>query len=83
MKAYVLIQTDDSRGVIADDLRRVPGTVFAQDLRGPYDAIALVDHTSSTSSIGQVLAGMRCLPGVTRVISAPLVSSLGTTNQAA
>ena len=41
MTAYVLVQTATQDGRIAL-LRRLPGIVFAEDVRGPYDALALV-----------------------------------------
>ena len=42
MTAYVLVQTDTQNGGIASRIREVPGIVFAEDVRGPYDALALV-----------------------------------------
>ena len=46
MTAYVLVQTDTQNGGIASRIREVPGIVFAEDVRGPYDALALVRSDS-------------------------------------
>ena len=50
MTAYVLVQTATQDGRIANLLRRVPGIVFAEDVRGPYDALALVRSDVGTPS---------------------------------
>lgn len=75
MQAYVLIQTDSRKAGIAKHLRAVPGVVLADDLQGPYDAIALARAGSSARSLEGVIATIRELPGVTRAISAPLPNS--------
>lgn len=41
MNAYVLVQTDGNTDPIAPRLKALPGVVFAEDVRGPYDALAL------------------------------------------
>jgi hypothetical protein len=75
MQAYVLVQTHSDAGRIAGDLRAVPGVVLAEDLSGPYDAIALVHSDSSSRPLEGVIAGIREVPGVTRAVSAPLLHS--------
>jgi hypothetical protein len=74
MHAYVLIQTHSEVGRIAEDLRAVSGVILAEDLRGPFDAIALADSQSSGRFDG-VIAEIREVPGVARALSAPLLHS--------
>jgi DNA-binding Lrp family transcriptional regulator len=74
MHAYVLIQTHSEVGRIAEDLRTVPGVILAEDLSGPYDAIALASSESSGRFDG-VIAEIRDVPGVARALSAPLLHS--------
>lgn len=78
MKAYVLIQTSNRSQGIVLDLRSLPGVVEADALRGPYDAIALVDPASTGRPVDEVLEDIRELPWVTRALMAPVVSSLPT-----
>ena len=77
MKAYVLIQTEADREPIAETLRGMPGVISAQDLTGPYDAIALARSDSTRSLTEQVVAEIQKLPGVIRALSAPLIGSQG------
>jgi hypothetical protein len=70
MTAYVLVQTATQDGRIADLLRRVPGIVLAEDVRGPYDALALV---RSDVGFEAIVDRVRGLPGVTHALAAPLV----------
>lgn len=74
MKAYVLIQTGDSEP-IGEALRLLPGVISADNLRGPYDAIALVNSTSAEHPIDRILGDIKHLPGVARALTAPLVPS--------
>jgi DNA-binding Lrp family transcriptional regulator len=73
MQAYVLVQTHSGAGRIARDLRAVPGVILAEDLSGPYDAIALARSDSSGRPLEGVIADIREVPGVTRALSAPLI----------
>ena len=77
MQAYVLVQTQSRNGGIASDLRTVPGVVLAEDLAGPYDAIARVRPDSGERSVEGIVEQIRELPEVTRAISAPLINSSG------
>jgi hypothetical protein len=70
MTAYVLVQTATQDGRIANLLRRLPGIVFAEDVRGPYDALALV---RSDVGFEAIVDRVRGLPGVTHALAAPLV----------
>jgi hypothetical protein len=75
MKAYVLVQTQSPHEGIAGELRGVPGIILAEDLRGPYDAIALAGSDSSELALEGVIAEIRDVPGVTRAVTAPLLNS--------
>ena len=70
MTAYVLVQTATQDGRIANLLRRVAGIVFAEDVRGPYDALALVRSDGDTFQA--IVDQIRGLPGVIHALAAPL-----------
>jgi hypothetical protein len=77
LRAYVLVQTQPGSGSIAATLQTVRGVDFAQDLRGPYDAIALARSDSRPRAIERIVAEIRKLPGVSRVVAAPVIRSQG------
>jgi DNA-binding Lrp family transcriptional regulator len=77
LKAYVLIQTVANGGSIAESVRAIPGVLAAEDLSGPFDAIALAQSDSTGSLTEQIVDRVRRLPGVIRALSAPVVGSLG------
>ncbi len=72
MTAYVLVQTATQDGRIAKLLRRVPGIVFAEDVRGPYDALALVRSDAGGDTFQAIVDQIRGLPGVIHALAAPL-----------
>jgi hypothetical protein len=72
MTAYVLVQTATQDGRIAGLLRRVPGIVFAEDVRGPYDALALARSDAGGDSFQAIVDQIRGLPGVIHALAAPL-----------
>jgi DNA-binding Lrp family transcriptional regulator len=73
LEAYVLVQTETKgREPVADELRAIPDIVWAEDLRGPYDAIARVRADSRQDLLRRVLEEVRKVPGVTRALPAPL-----------
>ena len=72
MTAYVLVQTATQDGRIANLLRRVPGIVFAEDVRGPYDALALVRADAGGDTFQAIVDQIRGLPGVIHALAAPL-----------
>ena len=76
MQAYVLIQTEVDERPIAEALRSVPGVLDADDLSGPFDAIALAAADSIRALADQVVAEIQHIPGVIRALSAPLVGTL-------
>lgn len=75
MQAYLLVQTQSAAAGIARELRTVPGVILAEDLRGPYDAIALARSDPSDRPLDEIIAEVRKVPDVTRTISAPLPRS--------
>jgi hypothetical protein len=76
LKAYLLINTQAGSEPIADTLRAMPGVVSADNLSGPYDAIALVQSRSTRELMDGVLAEVRRVPGVIRALPATLTRSL-------
>jgi hypothetical protein len=72
MTAYVLVQTATQDGRIANLLRRVPGIVFAENVRGTYDALALVSSDASGDTFQAIVDQIRGLPGVIHALAAPL-----------
>jgi Lrp/AsnC ligand binding domain len=73
MTAYVLIQARPDSRPVGSAIRAVRGIVEAEDLTGPYDAIALASADSSRDLFERVLPQIRELPGVTQALPAPLV----------
>src|SRR5262245_45737138 len=63
MQAYVLVQTDTRRRGFAELLRTLPGVVFAEDVSGPYDALALARSDPDGIGFDRVLGAIRALPG--------------------
>jgi hypothetical protein len=74
MKAFVLIQTHGE--AVGTQLRSIPGIESTEDVSGPFDAIALVSAGSARELFNAVLPRIREVPGVSRVLPAPLVRSL-------
>jgi hypothetical protein len=76
MQAYVLVQTDTQRHHVAELLRTLPGVVFAEDVSGPYDALALARSDPDGVGFDGVLQAIRALPGVIHALAAPLSSPI-------
>ena len=74
VKAFLLIQSDRNHEPLAQQLRTLPGLrfEFADDVSGPFDAVALVDAESSRDLLETLVPRIRALPGVMHVLSAPL-----------
>jgi len=70
--AYVLIQTVPRTAPIARSVRDVRGVVFAEDVSGPYDALALAQPDEGGQGLEDVLERIRELPGVIRALAAPV-----------
>jgi hypothetical protein len=69
-RAYVLVQTDTRTDRIADLVRAVPGVLFAEDVKGPYDALAGSDRGGS--ALETIVGQIRSLPGVIHALPATL-----------
>lgn len=74
--AYVLVQTGPGVKGIARLLRGVPGVVFARDVIGPYDGLALASFVGGRGAIDGIVNAIRELPGVLRAIAAPITLSV-------
>jgi DNA-binding Lrp family transcriptional regulator len=72
-KVYVLVQAEGRVSRIAGRLRAVSGVVFAHDLTGPYDALALATIGGDEGALDRLVDAIRELPGVLRAIAAPLI----------
>lgn len=72
MQAYVLVQTDARHDGVAELMRDLPGVVFAEDVSGPYDALALARSDPDGIGFDGVLDTIRALPGVIHALAAPL-----------
>jgi len=72
MTAYVLVQTATQDDGIARRLREVPGIVFAEDVRGPYDALAFARSDVMGDAFETILDQIRGLPGVIHALPAPV-----------
>jgi len=77
LKAYVLIQTEGAEP-ISEVIQSLPGVISADDLRGPYDAIALADSVSAERPIERIIDDIKSVPGVIRALNAPLNRRTGT-----
>jgi hypothetical protein len=71
VRTYILIQAGNGAGPLAEKVRAIPGVVAAQDLRGPYDAIALAG--AAPGLIDEVVAEIGRIPEVTHAIPAPVI----------
>ncbi len=77
MEAYVLVQAQTNGHPLADDLRAVPAVVWAEDLSGAYDAIALARASSVRDLMESVVPQIRGVPGVTHALPAPVIGPHG------
>jgi len=82
MEAYILVQTERWGTRVAARLRAIHGVVLADDVTGPYDAMALV-RTEAGAEAERILDAIRDVPGVLRAIAAPLIASERSTLDAA
>jgi DNA-binding Lrp family transcriptional regulator len=73
LQAYVLIQTNGGKELVADEVRALPDIVSADDVTGAYDVIAVAESGSMRHLTEIVLAEIRRLPGVVRALPAPLL----------
>jgi DNA-binding Lrp family transcriptional regulator len=75
IKAYLLVQTERWGTTVAERLRAIPGVLDAHDVTGPYDALALVSSDDEGGGLHGILDAVRDVPGVLRVLAAPLLAS--------
>ena len=74
VSAYILIQTEVGKAaVVAEEIRKLPGVVAADDVIGPYDVI-VQSHAESIDELGRLVAGrMQMIAGVTRTTTCTVV----------
>jgi hypothetical protein len=70
MMAFVLVQTAVNSLPVANYLRALNGIESADDVKGPYDAIAVARPDETSGPLERILAEIRLLPGVTRALVA-------------
>ena len=61
VQAYILIQTED-HGALAPALMSIPGIVSAEDVNGPFDAIALAEAPSTRQLADEIIASIGRIP---------------------
>jgi len=74
--AYILVQRDEIDAPLAPALRAIPGIIVADDVMGPYDAIALAEHDPIERPVADVVEEVQRLPGVTRALVASVIGSV-------
>jgi hypothetical protein len=72
MLAFVLVQTAVNSHPVAPYLRAIRGVESADDVKGPYDAIAIASPDETSGPLERILTEIRRIPGVTRALVAPL-----------
>jgi DNA-binding Lrp family transcriptional regulator len=73
--AYVLIQTEVGKAVqVAEDTRKIPGVLSADDVTGPYDVIVKTE-AGSLDDLGKlVVSQIQAVEGITRTFTCPVVN---------
>lgn len=74
VSGYILIQTEVGTAArVAEEIRKLPGVVAADDVIGPYDVIAQC-HAETIDELGRLVAGrMQMITGVTRTTTCTIV----------
>ena len=74
VRGYILIQTEVGKAaLVAEEIRKLPGVVAADDVIGPYDVITQCD-AESVDELGRLVAGrMQMIAGVTRTTTCTVV----------
>ncbi|CAB4724602.1 unannotated protein [freshwater metagenome] len=74
ISGYILIQTEvGTAASVAEEIRKLPGVVAADDVIGPYDVITQC-HAESIDELGRLVAGrMQMIAGVTRTTTCIVV----------
>lgn len=74
VSAYILIQTEVGKAAsVAEEVRRLPGVVAADDVTGPYDVVVRIE-AASIDDLGKVVVGrVQMLDGITKTTTMPVV----------
>ena len=76
VQAYILIQTEVGRAAaVASDVAGINGVTRAQDVTGPYDVIVSVEAADVDSLGRDVVGAVQKVPGITRTLTCPVVST--------
>ncbi|GAA4807309.1 Lrp/AsnC ligand binding domain-containing protein [Actinomycetospora chlora] len=76
VQAYILIQTEVGRAAaVASDVAGIDGVTRAQDVTGPYDVIVCAEAADVDSLGRDVVHAVQKVPGITRTLTCPVVSS--------
>ncbi len=72
--AYILIQTEVGKAAsVAEEVRRLPGVVAADDVTGPYDVVVRVE-AETIDDLGQlVVSRVQMLDGITKTTTMPVI----------
>jgi len=72
--AYVLIQTEVGKAAqVAEEVAKIDGVVFADDVTGPYDVIVKAE-SESVDDLGKlVVSKVQLIDGITRTLTCPVV----------
>lgn len=74
IKAYILVQTEAGASAqVTTAIRQIPGVVTAEDVAGPYDAIAEVQAPTVQDLGRQVIAPIQAIPRITRTTTCTVV----------
>ncbi|MGQ0802272.1 MAG: Lrp/AsnC family transcriptional regulator [Actinomycetota bacterium] len=73
--AYVLIQTEVGKAVsVAEETRKIPGVLSADDVTGPYDVIVKAEAPSLDDLGKMVVSQIQAVEGITRTFTCPVVN---------
>jgi DNA-binding Lrp family transcriptional regulator len=73
--AYVLIQTEVGKAVqVAEEARKIPGVLSADDVTGPYDVIVRTEAETLDELGKMVVSQLQAVDGITRTFTCPVVN---------
>jgi DNA-binding Lrp family transcriptional regulator len=76
VQAYILIQTEVGRAAaVASEVAGIDGVTRAQDVTGPYDVIVSAEADDVESLGRTVVNSVQKVPGITRTLTCPVVST--------
>ena len=75
VSAYILIQTEVGKAAsVAEEVRRLPGVIAADDVTGPYDVVVRIE-ADSIDELGRVVVSrVQMLDGITKTTTMPVVN---------